>query len=139
MGVGGMEKGAMGEAMGGAMKEGMGGAMGGLCAALMLPAQMLFSMINAPRSKMLLAATLSPPMLYLLSTPFFAAHFGAGVSVIMTASAAVVMFVIFTVLGLYTISTRSACLTRRAGMSTAPRATLAAFLTSRSSRRPGWG
>jgi two-component system, sensor histidine kinase len=82
----------------------MGGAMGGLCAALMLPAQMLFSMINAPRSKMLLAATLSPPMLYLLSTPFFAAHFGAGVSVIMTASAAVVMFVIFTVLSWQIIS-----------------------------------
>lgn len=70
----------------------------------MLPAQMLFSMINAPRSKMLLAATLSPPMLYLLSTPFFAAHFGAGVSVIMTASAAVVMFVIFTVLSWQIIS-----------------------------------
>ncbi len=35
MGVGGMEKGAMGEAMGGAMKEGMSGAMGGAMAGAM--------------------------------------------------------------------------------------------------------
>uniref|UniRef100_UPI002FDEBE12 ATP-binding protein n=1 Tax=Brevundimonas aurantiaca TaxID=74316 RepID=UPI002FDEBE12 len=82
----------------------IGGPMGGLCSALMLPAQVLFSMMNAPRSKTLLVVTLSPPILYLLSTPIFAARFGADISVMMTASAAVVLFAIFAVLGWQIIS-----------------------------------
>jgi two-component system, sensor histidine kinase len=76
----------------------IGGPLGGVCAALMLPALMLFAMLNSPRSKAILVATLTPPMLYLLSVPFFAASFGAPSPLVMTASAAVVLYAIYTVI-----------------------------------------
>jgi len=76
----------------------IGGPLGGVCAALMLPALMLFSMLNSPRSKAILVSTLTPPMLYLLSVPFFAASFGAASPLVMTASAAVVLYAIYTII-----------------------------------------
>ncbi|WP_395942674.1 ATP-binding protein [Brevundimonas sp.] len=76
----------------------IGGPLGGVCAALMLPALMLFAMINSPRSKAILVSTLTPPMLYLLAVPFFAASFGAPSPLVMTASAAVVLYAIYTVI-----------------------------------------
>ncbi|KAK0351236.1 hypothetical protein LTR94_025772, partial [Friedmanniomyces endolithicus] len=76
----------------------IGGPLGGVCAALMLTALMLFAMLNSPRSRAILASTLTPPILYLLSTPFFAASFGASSPLILTAAAAVVLYVIYTVI-----------------------------------------
>lgn len=76
----------------------IGGPLGGVCAALMLPALMLFSMINSPRSKSVLAASLTPPMLYLLAVPFLAAAFGAQPPMVMTAAAAVILVVFFTII-----------------------------------------
>ena len=75
----------------------IGGPLGGVCAALMLPALMLFSMINSPRSKSVLIASLTPPMLYLLAVPFLAASFGAPPPLVMTAAAAVILVVFFTI------------------------------------------
>ncbi len=82
----------------------IGGPLGGVGAALMLPGLMLFSMVNAPRSRAILVATLTPPMLYLLASPFFVASFGASAPVVMTASAAVVLFIIFTVISWFKMS-----------------------------------
>lgn len=82
----------------------VGGPLGGVCASLMLPGQMLFSMINAPRSKGMLISTLAPPLLLLISAPVFAAHFGASAPVVMTASAAVILFVIFIVISWQIVS-----------------------------------
>lgn len=76
----------------------IGGPLGGVCAALMLPALMLFSMINSPRSKSVLTASLTPPILYLLAVPFLAAGFGATPPLVMTAAAAVILVVFFTVI-----------------------------------------
>ena len=74
-----------------------GGALGGVCAALMLPAIMLFSMINAPRSPLVLASTVAPQLIYLGMTPFFAAWMGASSAQVTSASATVVLYVIFLV------------------------------------------
>ncbi|MCG2665267.1 ATP-binding protein, partial [Brevundimonas sp.] len=76
----------------------IGGPLGGVCAALMLPALMLFSMINSPRSKSILVSSLPPPMLYLLAVPFLAAWFGAPPPLVMTAAAAVVLVIFFTII-----------------------------------------
>ena len=76
----------------------IGGPLGGVCAALMLPALMLFSMINSPRSKSILVSSLTPPMLYLLAVPFLAAWFGAPPPLVMTAAAAVVLVIFFTII-----------------------------------------
>lgn len=76
----------------------IGGPLGGVCAALMLPALMLFSMINSPRSKSVLVSSLTPPMLYLLAVPFLAAWFGAPPPLVMTAAAAVVLVIFFTII-----------------------------------------
>ncbi|NBB63938.1 response regulator [Pseudomonas sp. ODNR1LW] len=76
----------------------IGGPLGGVCAALMLPALMLFSMINSPRSKSVLTASLAPPILYLLAVPFLAAAFGATPPLVMTAAAAVILVVFFTII-----------------------------------------
>ncbi len=72
-----------------------GGAMGGVCAAMLLSAGAVYSMINAPRSTAVLALTLTPQFLYLASTPFFMAAYGASPAFITAAAIAVGVFITY--------------------------------------------
>jgi signal transduction histidine kinase/ActR/RegA family two-component response regulator len=75
-----------------------GGALGGVCAALMLPAIMLASMMNAARCQPIMIANQAPPMAYLLATPFFAYSFGASPPLVMTSAATVVLYAFYVVI-----------------------------------------
>lgn len=75
-----------------------GGPLGGVCAALMLPAIMLSSMMTAARCQPMMIASLAPQMLYLLATPFFAHLFGAPAPLVMTSAATVVLYVFYVVI-----------------------------------------
>lgn len=72
-----------------------GGAMGGICAAMLLSAGAVYSMINAPRSTAVLTLTLTPQFLYLASTPFFMAAYGASPGFITAAAIAVGVFITY--------------------------------------------
>ena len=54
-----------------------GGAMGGICATILLTAGAVYSVINAPRSKVVLGLTIVPHLGYLAATPFFMSVLGA--------------------------------------------------------------
>ena len=73
----------------------VGGPMGGICAAMLLSAAAIYSMINAPRSTSVLVLTLTPQFAYLASTPFFMAAFGASPAFITAASIAVAVFITY--------------------------------------------
>lgn len=73
----------------------IGGPLGGVCAAVLLPAAMLFAMMSAPRSPVVLIATVTPYFIYLGATPFFAAAFGASTALITTLTAAVVLYTLY--------------------------------------------
>ncbi|MDY6924464.1 MAG: ATP-binding protein [Pseudomonadota bacterium] len=73
----------------------VGGPMGGICAAMMLSAGAIYSMINAPRSTSVLLLTVTPQFLYLASTPFFMAAFGASPAFLTAASIAVGVFIAY--------------------------------------------
>ncbi|HYC69518.1 ATP-binding protein [Brevundimonas sp.] len=73
----------------------VGGPMGGICAAMLLSAGAIYSMINAPRSLPVLVLTVTPQFLYLASTPFFMAAFGASPAFITAASVAVAVFITY--------------------------------------------
>jgi signal transduction histidine kinase/AmiR/NasT family two-component response regulator len=73
----------------------VGGPMGGICAAMLLSAGAIYSMINAPRSLPVLVLTVTPQFLYLASTPFFMAVFGASPAFITAASIAVAVFITY--------------------------------------------
>lgn len=73
----------------------VGGPMGGICASMLLSAGAIYSMINAPRSISVLVLTVTPQFLYLASTPFFMAMFGASPAFITAASIAVGVFITY--------------------------------------------
>ena len=73
----------------------VGGPMGGICASMLLSAGAIYSMINAPRSMTVLVLTVTPQFLYLASTPFFMAAFGASPAFITAASIAVAVFITY--------------------------------------------
>ncbi|RZJ34190.1 MAG: hybrid sensor histidine kinase/response regulator, partial [Brevundimonas sp.] len=73
----------------------VGGAMGGVCAALLLSAGAIYSMINAPRSRRVLILTVMPQFLYLTSIPFFMATFGASTGFVTAAAIAVGVFITY--------------------------------------------
>lgn len=73
----------------------IGGPLGGLCAAVMLQAVMLFSMMNAPRSLAVLLSTVTPQLLYLGATPFFATAFGASPALVTTVTASIVLYTVY--------------------------------------------
>ncbi|MFN3931897.1 MAG: ATP-binding protein [Brevundimonas sp.] len=73
----------------------VGGPMGGICAAMMLSSGAIYSMINAPRSTSVLVLTVTPQFLYLASTPFFMAAFGASPAFLTAASIAVAVFIAY--------------------------------------------
>lgn len=73
----------------------VGGAMGGICAAMLLSAGAIYSMINAPRSMSVLVLTVTPQFLYLASTPFFMAMHGASPAFVTAAAIAVGVFITY--------------------------------------------
>ena len=73
----------------------VGGPMGGICASMMLSAGAIYSMINAPRSTSVLVLTVTPQFLYLTSTPFFMAAYGASPAFLTAASIAVGVFITY--------------------------------------------
>jgi len=73
----------------------VGGAMGGICAAMLLSAGAIYSMINAPRSMSVLVLTVTPQFLYLVSTPFFMAMHGASPAFVTAAAIAVGVFITY--------------------------------------------
>ncbi|HYD27538.1 ATP-binding protein [Brevundimonas sp.] len=73
----------------------VGGPMGGICASMLLSAGAIYSMINAPRSMNVLILTVTPQFLYLGSTPFFMAAFGASPAFITAAAVAVGVFITY--------------------------------------------
>ncbi|WP_235561472.1 ATP-binding protein [Brevundimonas sp. Root1279] len=72
-----------------------GGPMGGICAAMLLSAGAIYSMINAPRSTSVLVLTVTPQFLYLASTPFFMFAFHASPAFVTAASIAVGVFITY--------------------------------------------
>lgn len=72
-----------------------GGTAGGVSAAVMLPAAMVYSMVNAPRSLIVLACTTAPQILYMAAFPFLLIGLGAPLSAAITAAAAVIIFTVY--------------------------------------------
>ncbi|WP_339933746.1 ATP-binding protein [uncultured Brevundimonas sp.] len=71
----------------------VGGTMGGICATILLSAGMIYSVVNAPRSKVVLALTVIPHMAYLAATPFFMSVLGASTAFTTATAIAVVVYV----------------------------------------------
>lgn len=70
----------------------VGGPMGGICAAMLLSAGAIYSMINAPRSVHVLVLTVTPQFLYLAATPLFMALYGASTAFVSAAAISVGAF-----------------------------------------------
>lgn len=73
----------------------VGGPMGGVCAAMLLSAGAIYSMINAPRSMRVLILTVTPQFLYLTSIPVFMALFGGSTGFVTAAAIAVGVFITY--------------------------------------------
>lgn len=77
----------------------MGGPMGGVCAAVLSASGAIYGVINSPRSRTVLAITLTPHFLYMAATPFWMSWYGAPTGFVTAATVA------FTVFGAYCLST----------------------------------
>jgi len=75
----------------------VGGPMGGVCAAIMLSAGAIYSVINAPRSNLVMILTSLGQFLYLAATPFFMLANGASTNFATAAGIAVGVFVAYCV------------------------------------------
>jgi len=73
----------------------VGGPMGGVCAAILLSAGSIYSVINAPRSTTVMMLTASVQFGYLAATPFFMAINGATSPMIAAATVAVGVYVAY--------------------------------------------
>ncbi|KQY80481.1 ATP-binding protein [Brevundimonas sp. Root1423] len=73
----------------------LGGPMGGICAAMLLSAGCIYSVINAPRSTSVMLMTASLQFLYLAATPFFMAVYGASTGFVTAAAIAVGVFITY--------------------------------------------
>ena len=73
----------------------LGGPMGGICAGVLLPAVLVYSMVNAPRSGTVLALTTAPQLIYMAMTPGFMTAVGAEPAYVVAAGAAQTVFAIF--------------------------------------------
>lgn len=76
-----------------------GGPMGGVCAAILAASGAIYGVINSPRSRQVLAITITPHFLYMAATPLWMLWYGASASFV---TAVAVSFVVF---GLYCLST----------------------------------
>jgi signal transduction histidine kinase/CheY-like chemotaxis protein len=75
----------------------VGGPMGGVCAAIMLSAGAIYSVINAPRSNLVMILTSLGQFLYLAATPFFMLMNGSSTNFATAAGIAVGVFVAYCV------------------------------------------
>jgi signal transduction histidine kinase/ActR/RegA family two-component response regulator len=73
----------------------VGGPMGGICAAMLLSAGAIYSVINAPRSTSVMLMTASFQFLYLAMTPIFMANYGAPTGFVTAAAIAVGVFITY--------------------------------------------
>ena len=73
----------------------IGGPMGGICAAMLLSAGAIYSVINAPRSTSVMLMTASIQFLYLAATPIFMAMHGATPGFVTAAAIAVGVFITY--------------------------------------------
>ncbi len=73
----------------------VGGPMGGICAAMLLSAGAIYSMINAPRSRQVLLLTVVPQFLYLISIPIFMALFEASTAFVTASAISVGVFITY--------------------------------------------
>ncbi len=73
----------------------IGGPMGGICAAMLLSAGAIYSVINAPRSTSVMLMTASIQFLYLAATPVFMALHGATPGFVTAAAIAVGVFITY--------------------------------------------
>ena len=69
-----------------------GGAMGGICATILLTSGAIYSVINSPRSKVVMGLTVSPHVFYLAATPFFMSVLGASTAFVTATAVSVVVF-----------------------------------------------
>jgi signal transduction histidine kinase/ActR/RegA family two-component response regulator len=77
----------------------LGGPMGGVCAAVLAASGAIYGVINSPRSRRVLAVTITPHFLYMASVPFWMSYYGASHAFLMAATVA------FCVFGVYCLST----------------------------------
>lgn len=77
----------------------IGGAAGAILAALIIPAALLFVMINTRRSKAILIANVAPYFLYLAAIPISTAAYEAPTTLVIGATASVAAFFLYIVLG----------------------------------------
>jgi len=75
----------------------LGGPMGGICAAMLLSAGAIYSVINAPKSTWVMLTTTSPQFLYLAATPLFMASYGAPTGFVTAAAIAVGVYITYCV------------------------------------------
>ena len=73
----------------------LGGPMGGICAAMLLSAGAIYSIINAPRSASVMITTASLQFGYLAATPVFMAIYGATTGFVAAAAIAVGVFITY--------------------------------------------
>ncbi|HST91577.1 MAG TPA: ATP-binding protein [Brevundimonas sp.] len=73
----------------------LGGPMGGICAAMLLSAGAIYSIINAPRSASVMITTASLQFVYLAATPVFMAAYGAPTGFVAAAAIAVGVFITY--------------------------------------------
>lgn len=73
----------------------LGGPMGGIAAVVLLMSVVVYSMVNAPRSGLVLALTTTPQLIYMALTPAFMMAEGADPAYATAAGAALTVFVIF--------------------------------------------
>jgi signal transduction histidine kinase len=76
-----------------------GGPMGGVCAAVLSASGAIYAVINSPRSRLVLAITTAPHLLYMAATPVWMLWFGASPAFVTAAAAA------FAAFGVYCVST----------------------------------
>lgn len=73
----------------------VGGPMGGVCAAILLSSGAIYAVVNAPRSRTVLALTITPQFLYLAATPIFMVIFGASAAFATAVAIAICVFMTY--------------------------------------------
>jgi len=73
----------------------VGGPMGGVCAAILLSSGAIYAVVNAPRSRTVLALSIAPQFLYLAATPVFMLIFGASAAFATAVAIAIAVFMTY--------------------------------------------
>lgn len=72
-----------------------GGMMGGVCAAILLSAGVIYAVLNSRGSRLVLTLTASPHLVYLALTPIMLSALGAGPAFVVPATLAIAIFIAF--------------------------------------------